>query len=94
MADTNYRRLEDKIDRIFDQLSLIQQNIVELKTERISTCKEIDLQKSEITMIKETVDEIKEDMDKLNLKVAVISAGITVAVSIIFMVANWLLGKQ
>jgi len=94
MTSENYRRLEDKIDKIFDQLSQIQQSVVELRTEKVQTCKELDNNRTEILQIKNTVDEIKEDMEKLNIKVAVISAGITLAVTIILAVGNWLLGKN
>lgn len=94
MTDGNYRRLEDKIDKIFDQLSMIQQSVVELRTEKVQTCKELDTNRSEISQIKIVVDEIKEDMEKLNVKVAVISAGITLAVSLGLMALNWLLSSM
>jgi len=93
MPSESYNRFEQKIDKIFDQLSIIQQSVVELRTERINTSKEIDYNRTEILQIKNTVDDIKQEMEQLNTKVVLISAGITVAVSFILMIANWLLGK-
>lgn len=94
MATENYRRLEDKIDKIFDQLSIIQQNVVELRTERVNTCKDIDLNKEELAKTNAKVSILEELLENLNVKVMLLGGGAGLLMAVIMLVASWLLNKN
>ena len=93
MTSENYRRLEDKIDGIVDKLNLIQQNMVELRTDKVNQCKDIDNNKAEIEKTNKKVDTLEDLLANLNVKVILLGAGGSLLMTAILLLAAWLLGK-
>jgi chromosome segregation ATPase len=93
MTSENYRRLEDKIDGIVDKLNIIQQNMVELRTDKVNQCKDIDNNKAEIEKTNKKVDTLEDLLANLNVKVILLGAGGSLLMTAILLLAAWLLGK-